>query len=100
MGMKNFSTAVSLMAASPKTIQERVGDVYLYHLCHVKTEELPEKIKTDFEDLKTWLTSEQPIRDEGSVNATIRNRTKFEAIKIAQKIVNMTEIIESRLRDQ
>jgi hypothetical protein len=100
MGMKNFSTAVRHMAASPKTIQERVGDAYLYHLCHVKTEELPEEIQTDFEDLKTRLTSEQPIGDEGSVNATIRNMTEFEALEIAQKIVYMTEIIESRLRDQ
>jgi hypothetical protein len=44
MGMKNFSTAVRHMAARPKTIQERVGDAYLYHLCHLKTEELPEEI--------------------------------------------------------
>jgi hypothetical protein len=34
------------------------------------------------------------------VNATIRNMTKFEALENAQKIVYMTEIIESRLRDQ
>jgi hypothetical protein len=93
-----FSSAVSCMATSPKTIQERVGDAYIYHLEYLKTEDLPEEIRFKFGHMVERLTKYKPAKDEGSIQATISQMSTHEAMEIAKDIVSMGDIVNSKYR--
>jgi len=57
---EQFLRAVTLMATSPKTIQERIGDAYIYNLSHIKAGELPKIIRTRFAEMVERLTRCKP----------------------------------------
>ena len=83
---EKFSRAIGSMATSPKSLQERIADAYIYNIIHVKIEEVPEDIRFKFENLQERLTSVQPTGDEGSVMASIKEMSTDEAIEIANDI--------------
>jgi hypothetical protein len=96
---KKFTAAVSGMATSPKTIQERVGDAFINHLMRLETEELPEEIRLKFGTVFRSLTKCEPTVIKGSVRATIDQMSTDEGIEIAMDIVHMADILHSKLSD-
>ena len=92
---EKFSGAVTTMATSPKTIQERVGDAYLFNLSQLRAEDLPEEIQYKFKDMAEKLTSIDPVGDKGSVYATIERMSEDEAIDIANAIIHMADVVTS-----
>lgn len=97
---EKFSNAISSMAVSPKSIQERIADAYVYNLIHLKPEELPEEIRYQFTELAKKLTAVEPNGNEGSVSATTNQMSTDEAIEIAQEIVSMADSVESSYNSQ
>jgi hypothetical protein len=97
---EKFILAVDSMATSPASIQNRVADAYMFHLMHLKEDELPEEIRMDFRIMKQQLTSAKPIGDEGSVMASVNEMSEDDAVAIAQKIVNMHGIVNSHLEEE
>lgn len=96
---EKFSNAVRSMAISPGSIQERIGDAYVYNLMHIKTEEVPEEIQEQFENVKRRLTCVEPASDEGRVAATVRQMSTDEAIEIAKQILHMAHVVRRDLYD-
>ena len=95
---EKFSNAVNSMAVSPKSIQERVADAYVYNLIHLKPDELPEEIRYRLAELAKKLTAVEPNGNEGSVSATTNKMSMDEAVEIAQEIVTMADSVESSYR--
>ena len=93
---KKFTAAVSGMAASPKNIQERVGDAFINHLMRLENEELPEEIRLKFGSVFQRLTKCEPTVNKGSVQATIDQMSTDEGVEIAMDIVHMAEILHSK----
>jgi len=91
---EKFTDAVDSMATSPKSIQERVGDAYVYSLIHVKTEEVPEEIQAQFNEVKRKLTRVEAVGDEGRVAATTNQMSTDEAIEIANEILHMAYVVK------
>ena len=97
---EKFYLAVRGMAASPRSIQERIADAYLFNLIHVRTEDLPETIRWRFNTLRDRLTSVEPERDEGTVMATVNKMSTSEAVEIADEILSLAdEVNADYLRD-
>lgn len=96
---EKFTGAVRGMAVSPKSLQERIADAYIYHIMHVKTEEVPDDVKFKFEGIRERLTSVEPVGGEGSVMASVRDMSDNEAMEIANGIVDIYDHIESEFRE-
>lgn len=94
---EKFSSAISSMATSPKSIQDRVADAFVYNLIHLKSEDLPEAIRYRFTEMTKKLTSAEPIASEGSVSATTNQMTTDDAIEVATEILGMADAVESDL---
>ena len=90
---EKFSAAVDTLATSPKSIQDRICDAYIFSLIHVKPEIVPEHIRYDFNQLRTRLTSVEPKGEEGSVAATTSLMSTDEAIEITRLIIHMAYVV-------
>jgi uncharacterized alpha-E superfamily protein len=88
---KIFLTAVYSMATSPKPIQGRIADAYVYHLIGLKPDEFPEEIRYQFTELKNTLSTVEPNGDEGSIATTTSQMSEDKAVATAQEIVNMAD---------
>jgi len=91
---EKFSKALYGLATSPKSIQQRVCDAYIYHLIHVSVDTLPEEIRSQFEIMTNRLTKSKPDMGEGTVKAATDNMNDNEAIEIASEIWNMYDVIK------
>ena len=91
--IEKFTSAVHSMAVSPKSIQDRVADAYVFNLSHVKTSDLPESMCYRFEQLKEKLTSGKPVGNEGTVQAKTNTMSDTEAIETAQEIMYLYDEI-------
>lgn len=96
---EKFSNAVAGMAVSPKSIQERVADAFIYNLIHLEAAELPEAIRHQFIALRENLTAIKPTGDEGRIFATTDKMSTQEAVDVAQEIVTMADIVEADYKD-
>ena len=85
------------MVTSPKSIQKRVADAYVYNLIHLKSDDLPEAIRYRFMEMANKLTSVKPIGCEGSVSATTNQMSTDDAIEVATEILGMAYEVESEL---
>lgn len=92
---EKFTLALNGMAMSPETLQNRIADAYLYHLMHVKVEELPDDICYRFENVKEKLTSVDPVGNEGRVKASVAQMSTDEAIEMAREIIYMADVVKS-----
>jgi hypothetical protein len=96
---EQFTDAVDSMATSPKSLQDRVADAYVHSLSQVKTEDVPEEIQAQFEELKRKLTRVEAVGDEGAIAASIRQLSTDEAITIAKGILHMAYVVRSDYYD-
>jgi hypothetical protein len=91
---EKFSRAINTLATSPKSIQERIADAYVYDIIHVKAEDVPEDSRYRFEELQRKMTSVEPESDEGSVVASTQKLTTDEAVQIANEIMELADVIQ------
>ena len=92
---QKFSNAITTLATSPKSIQERIADAFIFDIMHVKAKDVPEDIKYRFKELQKKMTSVEELSDEGRIVATTRNMTTDEAVEIANEIVCLADIINN-----
>ena len=83
---EKFYAAITGMATSPASLQERVADAYLSSIMRVEVKDLPAEFWTAFKNLETRLTKEEPIGEEGIVAATVARMSIEEAEELAQII--------------
>jgi enoyl-[acyl-carrier-protein] reductase (NADH) len=82
--IEKLTRAVHSMAVSPKSIQDRLADVYVDSLIYIKPDDMPQDLRYRFTELSRKLTAvDSP---EGSVIATTRQMSEMEAIELAQEI--------------
>jgi uncharacterized protein YktB (UPF0637 family) len=91
---EKFSGAIHSMLVNPASIQKRIADAYLFHLIHLKPDEIPQNIRDEFKKLHERISMVEPKGDEGSVAATVKQMTDAEAIEIAESIYNMAYEVE------
>lgn len=87
---EKFSSAVHELAASSDTIKERLRNA-TYHLGVLREINVPEEMRTEFNDLYKCITSGKPQNREGTLTSTVNQITEDEAIKIAANIVIFNE---------
>jgi hypothetical protein len=98
---EKFSGAVRGMVTGTTTIQQRLGNAYVFHLVHVDPKKLPEDIRADFIQMKERLkTVVAPVAGDGSIQATVSNLSDEEASEIASHIVDMFFRVESDFRGE
>jgi hypothetical protein len=90
--MNNFSdqfyAAVRTLSGAG-TIKNRLITAYDDNLAHLPAEELPEIIRTRFEELRRTMLSVKPLGAESPVLATVRKMSTVEANRCANQIVTM-----------
>lgn len=88
------------LAVGPEDIRKRIVQVY-HGLFNLRKDQFPENLQSDWEWIKKELTKFGPIlREDGSILrgaventcSKIKNKT---GVKIAQKLVDMYESLES-----
>ncbi|GAC1446892.1 MAG: hypothetical protein NVSMB56_09940 [Pyrinomonadaceae bacterium] len=86
-GFEKFSRAVHALAASSKTIKERLSDA-TYHLGVLREHHVPEEMREQFNYITERITSGTPYSGEGKLAATVRQMTEEQAVEVAGDIVS------------
>lgn len=86
---EKFYSAVRGLAASEFPLPRRLANAYLYHLMHLRREELPEDIKDDFRDLVEALSRKEATGDEGNVMASATTLDELEVNELIHSITDM-----------
>lgn len=94
---EKFSDAIDSMATSPKPLQIRIADAYIYSLIHLQKDELPQEIQPRFQALQDRLTSVEAMGDEGRVMASVKDMSTEEAMDLARSVAVMADIIRSEV---
>jgi len=90
----NFSKAVDTMATHPGSIKDRLVAAY-NQFAPVLEKDFPDELKADYKWVMEKLTKKDPIFDEGSVRATLYGMHTKTAVKIAEKILDLRNRLES-----
>lgn len=95
-----LSEAISDMAMSPKKIQERLLNVCNTHFIAVNAQEIPEKFRKQYIEIKKMLTSKKAIGNEGAIQATLKSMRTEKAIKITQMIIDLASEVNECYYDE
>ncbi len=85
---KRFEAAVSALVGEGR-VKERLLTAYSEHLDDLETSELPQRMRTTFEELHTALHAVTPVGGEPCVRATIRKMSKLQVSNHARTIVSL-----------
>lgn len=85
---ERFEAAVSALVAEG-SVKDRLSSAYLEHLDDLETSELPQGLRTKFDDLHTALHAVTPIGREPCIKATIRKMSRLQAGDHARTIVSI-----------
>ena len=85
---ERFEAAVSALVAEG-SVKDRLSAAYLEHLDDLETSELPQGLRTKFDDLHTALHAVTPIGREPCLKATIRKMSRLQAGNHARTIVSI-----------
>ena len=85
---KRFEAAVSALVGEG-SVKDRLVEAYTDHLDDLGDSELPQSLRTTFEDLHTDLHTVTPIGKEPCVRATIRKMSMLQAGNHARTIVSI-----------
>ena len=85
---ERFEAAVSALVAEG-SVKDRLSAAYLEHLDDLETSELPQGLRTKFDDLHTALHEVRPIGREPCIKATIRKMSRLQAGNHARTIVSI-----------
>jgi hypothetical protein len=75
------------MAKNPANLQGRIRDAYIYHLMHLKPEELPEEIQDKFKEFCQKVKSGELLKMDSE-----------ELFLLANEIVHMADVIRAHHR--
>jgi hypothetical protein len=93
-GWEKFYAAVSSLAASADSLQDRLANVWISHLIHLNPDEdLPEERRGEFREMKARVTRETGRAGEGSIAATTRLITDKEARQMIERICSIYDAI-------
>lgn len=81
--------AAALMLARSGTVKERLQAAYRLQLADLDCEQLPIDVRKGFEELRSALTREKPMRGEDAVAATIRKLSSREADELAASLIEI-----------
>ncbi len=93
---EKLMVAVSGMAASEQSLQERLADAYVSSLIRLDAEDLPGELQEDFRALEDAMGRVNPTGDEGSARASTRRMSTEEARQWIGKIVSMYDDVTMR----
>jgi hypothetical protein len=85
---ERFEAAVSVLVAEG-SVKDRLSAAYSEHLDDLETSELPQGLRTKFDDLHTALHAVTPIGREACIKATIRKMSRLQAGNHARVIVSI-----------
>ncbi len=85
---ERFEAAVSALVAEG-SVKDRLSAAYSEHLDDLETSELPQGLRTKFDDLHTALHAVRPIGREPCIKATIRKMSRLQAGNHARTIVSI-----------
>jgi hypothetical protein len=85
---ERFEAAVSALVAEG-SVKDRLSAAYLEHLDDLETSELPQGLRTKFDNLHTALHAVTPIGREPCLKATIRKMSRLQAGNHARTIVSI-----------
>ena len=85
---ERFEAAVSALVAEG-SVKDRLSAAYLEHLDDLETSELPQGLRTKFDDLHEALHAVTPIGREPCIKATIRKMSRLQAGNHARTIVSI-----------
>ena len=85
---ERFEAAMSTLVGEG-SVKDRLVTAYLEHLDDLESGELPQSLRTRFEDLHTALHAVTPTAMEPCVRATIRKMSKLQAGNHARTIVSL-----------
>ena len=88
-------TAVNILATGQGSIQERLGSAYGDSLIRLRgiEDQIPNEMRTDFEELEKALTREEAKGNEGRIAATMSTMESDEAARHAEKILHMFDTV-------
>jgi hypothetical protein len=84
----SFGTAVSVLV-SHSHIKQRLIEAYEKNLRGINEEDLPLQMKQSFADLRQMMTGVAPLNGEGSIRATVRKMSVFQADECARLILSL-----------
>jgi len=89
------------LASGTGSIQERLANAYLsggYILNLAKGDDLPPDLLPSYEAINERMTRTPPQGDEGSIVASTRQMSDEEAVKVAERIVDLFNEVAHRVR--
>ena len=92
-----FAATTVLASAGP--IKHRLAEAYRAHLEGLDEDDLPKEIRDEFSTLSSSMCCVRPLRGETAIQATVRNMSDLEAVRVAGRIVSMLAVI-ARLQGQ
>ena len=96
---EKFMLAVTGMAKSSSSIQQRIAYAYLDHMLGLIPRHFPDDLWQEFDRIERKLTSETPVGNEGAVQATVSSMSEEMASDIAKEIVNLFGEIDNRYHE-
>ncbi len=93
--------ACDTLATNESNVRERVRDAYLNDLFVLNSDDFPREFQDRWDEIKSDLNKRDPVIDrfgkvqEGSVQHTTRRMRNKTAQKIAIKIINLTEELDT-----
>ena len=98
---EKLMVAVDVLATSPQSIQDRIEDAFISGFSRINpNEDLPEKLRADFQQLQNQVTRVPATGDEGTLRATMRVVTDEEATEIAEKILHLFHQVLDELQQE
>lgn len=83
-----FSAAMSVLV-SHSPIKQRLIEAHEKNLRGINEEELPVQMRQSFADLRQMMTGEAPLDGEGSIRATVRKMSVYQADECAQLMLGL-----------
>ena len=89
-GWQLFNLALSGAISGEDSLQERLAESYTYHLQHVSSKDVTEKVWTQLEELKQVVNAKAAVGSEGRILAPTSAMSGEEAAKWLKKIASMS----------
>ncbi len=85
---EKFIVAVHGMASSPKSIQDRIADAFIYSIHLIQPEKIPVEVRSKYEEICKRMTTIQN-EESGAFRASAQSFSDDEAVEIAKIIIEI-----------
>ena len=80
--------ALLKLTANTQSLQNRIGNAYIYNISFINIDHIPEHLRNDLRDINNILTKNSHIDGNDSISIAKRI-SDIDAVEIAQKIVSL-----------